>query len=126
GVRAVADLADVGVRGLKIEGRQKGSAYVARATSIYRHWVDALASRPTATAADETQIRSDLLRTSLVYTRGFGDGFLGGSDHQTLVEGRFPKHRGVFLGTVARVGRDTVDVAPDPHGRPWTGARAAD
>jgi putative protease len=65
------------------------------------------------------------LRTSLVYTRGFGDGFLGGSDHQTLVEGRFPKHRGVLLGRVVAVGRGAVTVTRDPDGRPWTGGRAA-
>jgi putative protease len=124
GVRAVADLADIGVRGLKIEGRQKGSAYVASATSMYRHCVDALASdaAPEEAAA---QLRDDLLRTSLVYTRGFGDGFLGGSDHQTLVEGRFPKHRGVYLGRVVTVGRGTVTVGRDAEGRPWTGGRAA-
>jgi U32 family peptidase len=126
GLRAVGELVDVGVAGLKIEGRQKGAAYVATATAMYRRWVDAVASESGPDAAAAQRTRDDLLRTSLVYTRGFGDGFLGGSDHQTLVEGRFPKHRGVFLGTVTRVGRDTVDVAPDPHGRPWTGGRAAD
>ena len=98
------ELADVGVHGLKIEGRQKGPPYVATATAMYRHWVDALAVG-SAPRLPPTRPRSDddLLRTSLVYTRGFGDGFLGGSDHQTLVEGRFPKHRGVSLGRVAAV-----------------------
>jgi putative protease len=105
GLRAVGELVDVGVHGLKIEGRQKGAAYVATATGMYRHWVDAVTAEHGPTAADEAQVRSDLLRTSLVYTRGFGDGFLGGSDHQTLVEGRFPKHRSVLLGRVSRVGR---------------------
>ncbi|MEO6029592.1 MAG: DUF3656 domain-containing protein, partial [Candidatus Binatia bacterium] len=126
GLRAVADLAALGVHGLKIEGRQKGAAYVATATAMYRHWVDAVASERGPSAADEASVRDDLLRTSLVYTRGFSDGFLGGSDHQTLVEGRFPKHRGAFLGRVTRVGRDTVQVGRDPAGRPWTGARASD
>ncbi|MCC6849634.1 MAG: U32 family peptidase [Deltaproteobacteria bacterium] len=125
GLRAVADLAALGVRGLKIEGRQKGAAYVATATAAYRHWVDAVTRPGGARAADVTGARDDLLRTSLVYTRGFGDGFLGGSDHQTLVEGRFPKHRGVFLGRVATVGRGVVTVVRDASGRPWTGGRAS-
>ncbi|MCC6765605.1 MAG: DUF3656 domain-containing protein [Deltaproteobacteria bacterium] len=127
GLRAVGDLAALGVRGLKIEGRQKGAAYVATATATYRHWVDAVA-RPggARAAAAAAAARDDLLRTSLVYTRGFGDGFLGGSDHQALVEGRFPKHRGVFLGRVATVGRGAVAVVRDASGRPWTGGRASD
>ncbi len=126
GLRAVADLAALGVRGLKIEGRQKSAAYVATATTTYRHWVDAVTAAPAgAGAADAARAARDLLRASLVYTRGFGDGFLGGSDHQTLVEGRFPKHRGVLLGRVDTVARGLVTVARDPAGRPWTGGRAS-
>jgi putative protease len=63
---------------------------------------------------------------SLSYTRGFGDGFFAGSDHQTLVEGRFPKHRGVYLGRVTRVSGSQVTIRTgDDQGRPWTGALAA-
>jgi putative protease len=126
GLRAVGDLAATGVASLKIEGRQKGAAYVATTTAMYRAWVDAVTSEGGAGAAGAEAARRDLLRTSLVYTRGFGDGFLGGSDHQTLVEGRFPKHRGVLLGRVAEVSRGAVVVEPHPDGRPWTGGRAAD
>jgi len=126
GLRAVGDLAATGVASLKIEGRQKGAAYVATTTAMYRAWVDAVTRAGGPSADDTAAARRDLLRTSLVYTRGFGDGFLGGSDHQTLVEGRFPKHRGVLLGRVAEVARGTVVVEPHPDGRPWTGGRAAD
>ena len=126
GLRAVGELAATGVASLKIEGRQKGAAYVATTTAMYRAWVDAVTRDGGPRVTDAGAARRDLLRTSLVYTRGFGDGFLGGSDHQTLVEGRFPKHRGVLLGRVAEVGRGTVVVEPHPDGRPWTGGRAAD
>ncbi len=126
GLRAVEELVDIGVHGLKIEGRQKGPAYVATATEMYRRWVDAVASQRGASEADEAQLQRDLLRASLAYTRGFSDGFLGGSDHQTLVEGRFPKSRGVLLGRVVRVERGEVTVERDRDGRPWTGALAAE
>jgi U32 family peptidase len=124
GARAVADLAALGVRGLKIEGRQKNAHYVATAAGLYRRLVDGLSEG--SREAAEARAREDLLDASLAYTRGFSDGFLAGSDHQTLVEGRFPKHRGVFLGRVVAVRGRRVDVAFDPSGRPWTGALAAD
>ncbi|HEX2570678.1 MAG TPA: DUF3656 domain-containing protein [Polyangia bacterium] len=113
GVRAVEALLDIGVHGLKIEGRQKGPQYVATAVTGYRHWVDALAASPTATAtpADETALAHDLNAMALSYTRGFSDGFLAGSDHQTLVEGRFPKHRGLYLGRVREVRGTQVVIA---------------
>ncbi len=123
GARAVPDLLRIGVHGLKIEGRQKGPQYVATATGGYRRWVDALHGGHDEKAA-ERQLADDLLAMSLSYTRGFSDGFLGGSDHQTLVEGRFPKHRGVFVGRVRRKVGDRIVVGPDPEGRPWTGALA--
>jgi putative protease len=121
GLRAVEQLCALGVHGLKIEGRQKNAQYVATATHMYRAWVDAVAAGERETAG----ARGDLLRASLSYTRGFGDGFLGGNDHQTLVEGRFPKHRGVFLGVVARVEGNAVEVERDGDGHAWTGALAA-
>jgi len=120
GARAVPELLAVGVHGLKIEGRQKGPQYVATATGGYRRWVDALAAGGDRKAA-ERQLAQDLLAMSLSYTRGFSDGFLGGSDHQSLVEGRFPKHRGVFVGRVLAVLGNTVVVRDDGDGRPWTG-----
>ncbi|MBM3976721.1 MAG: U32 family peptidase, partial [Planctomycetes bacterium] len=106
GLPAVRDLAAIGVHGLKIEGRQKNAQYVLSATETYRHWLDGLARD----ACDPELARADLLRASLSYTRGFSSGFLGGSDHQHLVDGRFPKHRGVLIGTVRRVGPDWVEV----------------
>lgn len=127
GLRAVEDLREIGVHGLKIEGRQKSAQYVLTTTQTYRHWVDALEREADKSAS--AAARADLLRSSLAFTRGFGDGFFGGSDHQTLVEGRFPKHRGVYLGRVARVDGSRVTVerdGPDDDGRPWTGALAAD
>ncbi|MCC6408658.1 MAG: U32 family peptidase, partial [Planctomycetes bacterium] len=143
GLRAVEQLVDIGVHGLKIEGRQKNAQYVLTATEMYRRFVDRLGStEPGSTPARSTDDVENaslwggragvepgsvhLLRTSLAYTRGFSDGFLGGSDHQTLVEGRFPKHRGVYLGRVAHVGANTVVVVRDDDGRPWTGALAAE
>ncbi|WNG14172.1 DUF3656 domain-containing protein [Cystobacter fuscus] len=116
GVRAVPDLVDIGVHSLKIEGRLKGAQYVTTTVQGYRRWVDGVvAGKP-----DEKQLASDLADMSLTYSRGLSNGFLGGSDHQTLVEGRFPKHRGLYLGRVRSVSGKEVLVTPEE--RPWTGA----
>jgi putative protease len=127
GVRAVPALVDIGVHGLKIEGRQKGPQYVATAVEGYRRWRDAVRASEAGHASDQMsgheRLGRDLLDMALAYSRGFSDGFLGGSDHQTLVEGRFPRSRGVYLGRVAAVRGSDVLVAPDPEGRPWTGGR---
>jgi putative protease len=117
GVDAVPALAELGVHGLKIEGRQKGPEYVATAVAGYRRWLDGVA----AGAPDRAALDADLGQMALAYTRGFSPGFLGGVDHQHLVEGRFPKHRGVYLGRVVEVGGGAVRVAGAPTVAPRAG-----
>ncbi len=125
GARAVPELLQIGVHGLKVEGRQKGPEYVATSIGGYRRWLDALMAGADRAAA-ERQLALDLRDMTSAYSRGFGDGFLLGANHQDLVEGRFPKHRGHYLGRVVSVAGDEVTVAIDTVGRPWTGARAAE
>jgi U32 family peptidase len=93
----VPRLARLGVASLKIEGRLKSAQYVAATTSAYRAALDAaLAGRPFELGREE---RLDLQQS---FSRGFTPGFLEGVDHQRLVHGRFPKSRGVFVGTVVQ------------------------
>lgn len=115
--RAVPTLVEIGVTSLKIEGRMKGPAYVMTAVEGYRRWLDAIAARREATPAAQSTARADLARMGVAYSRGFGDGFFAGSDHQSLVEGRFPKHRGLLLGEVAEVSKGGVRVIPAARAR---------
>lgn len=85
-------LEQAGVVSLKIEGRYKGPAYVRANVEMYRGIVDK--------SSDASQQEQQLLLSSMVYSRGFSPGHLRGSAHQDLVDGRFPKHRGHFLGVV--------------------------
>lgn len=120
GARAVPELARLGVHSFKIEGRQKGPAYVATATRGYRDLVDDLGlGRPPADY--EARFQSRLADMALTYSRGFSDGWLAGSDHQSLVEGRFPKHRGLPLGRVVKIDGRNILVVADSRQRPWTG-----
>ncbi|MEO8703211.1 MAG: DUF3656 domain-containing protein [Kofleriaceae bacterium] len=118
GLDAVAALAEIGVASLKIEGRLKGPQYVATTVAQYR------AATGAPSLAGRLELPTDPTALHLAYSRGISAGFLAGADHQTLVEGRFPRHRGLPVGRVLRVEPDAVVVVADPAQRPNTGGRA--
>src|SRR6266550_1296626 len=105
-------LLDAGVCCFKIEGRMKGPEYIANAVEKYRRALDAaLEHRPyPLQKRDEEELRYS-------FSRSFSHGFLRGSDHQALVHGLYPGHRGVLVGRVhevhARAGRVVVRAEPD-------------
>jgi U32 family peptidase len=96
-----------GVRCLKIEGRYKGADYVALTTRAYRQAVDdAWAGRElSVTPRQELELEQ-------VYSRGLGPHFISGVNHQKVVNGRGPRHRGVHIGTVVAVHDTSVSVQP--------------
>ena len=55
------------------------------------------------------------LQLEQVYSRGLGPFFLTGTNHQAVVNGRAPRHRGVQMGRVASVESDRVIVKPPPR-----------
>jgi putative protease len=91
----IEPLVRAGVACFKIEGRLKSAVYVAATTRTYRHALDAALAGETFNFS--AQDRLDLEQS---FSRGFSHGFLGGVNHQVLVQGRFPKSRGVHVGTV--------------------------
>jgi putative protease len=106
----VADLVRLGAASLKIEGRLKSAQYVAATTRTYRRALDA-AQRGQAFSID----RGEQLDLAQSFSRGFTPGFLEGANHQRLVHGRFPKSRGVHVGTVVEIrqGRVVVELAAE-------------
>ena len=94
----VAAMAAAGVSAFKIEGRYKDAEYVALTTRAYRMAVDGV-----SVAGQKPLLEQ-------VYSRGLGAHFLSGTNHQTVVSGRSPRHRGVRLGTVSRVLGESVVV----------------
>jgi putative protease len=105
----VPELAAIGIASIKIEGRLKGPAYVAANTALYREAVDAIGSN----AGVEPTLVRDALAT---FTRGSDHGFLGGVDHQRLVEGRGCDHRGLEIGVALGLERR--------RGKAWVRLRA--
>jgi putative protease len=101
----IGELTEAGVISFKIEGRLKGAPYVAAATQTYRAAVDAAAAKRSFSLSNQEQ--RDLAQT---FSRGFTPGFLEGVNHQRLVQGRFPKSRGIRIGAVAGIARRGVRV----------------
>jgi putative protease len=106
-LRQVPEIVDIGIATLKIEGRYKDADYVALTTAAYRQAVDeAWAGRKL------TLDRAAELRLEQVYSRGLGPFFLTGTNHQKVVEGRAPRHRGVLMGRVVKVTDGGVLIEP--------------
>jgi len=118
GLEHVKALTSAGVSCLKIEGRLKDENYVAATTRAYRNAVDvaweelSMEGKLDPAAQMSTQRvdkHVDVHRHELaqVFSRGqdaqydgLSAGFFGGSQHQALVRGRSPRHRGLHMGTV--------------------------
>jgi len=92
------ELLAAGVSCFKIEGRMKGPEYVANVVDKYRRALDAAHEMKPypLDARDEEELRYS-------FSRSFSHGFLDGSDHQQLVHGLYPGHRGVLVGRVEEV-----------------------
>ena len=101
----VPEIVNIGISSLKIEGRYKDADYVAMTTRAYRQAVD-------AALADQVYVPSAQERIALeqVYSRGLAPSFISGTNHQTVVNGRAPRHRGVEVGRVAAIQGDTIVV----------------
>ncbi|MDQ0089956.1 putative protease [Paenibacillus anaericanus] len=97
------ELIEAGVTSFKIEGRMKTPEYVANVVSKYRKAIDSYFEGEGVRPSKE-EIRE--LQQS--FSRGFTHGFLEGTNNKQLVEGTFPKSRGVYLGVVEQVLRDGV------------------
>ena len=96
----IPEIVQIGISAIKIEGRYKDSDYVALTTRAYRQAVDdAWAGRA---------IHADKQVLEQVYSRGLGPHFLLGTNHQSVVQGRAPRHRGVLMGKVARLTENGV------------------
>lgn len=106
-VHQVPEIVAIGISALKIEGRYKDADYVALTTRAYRQAVD------DAVAGRALQLsKEDELHIEQVYSRGLGPHFLSGTNHQSVVRGRAPRHRGVYMGCVMRVDRDRMRIEP--------------
>ena len=106
-LRQIPEIVSIGVSALKIEGRYKDADYVALATRAYRQAVDAAWEGREASIDPRRE-----LELEQVYSRGMGPHFLNGTDHQAVVRGRAPRHRGVLMGRVTAISETAVTIDP--------------
>ncbi|MBP1992691.1 DUF3656 domain-containing U32 family peptidase [Paenibacillus eucommiae] len=99
----VPELIEAGVRSFKIEGRLKSPEYVANVVSKYRKAIDRYFD-----GQNERASKEELRELEQSFSRGFTFGFLKGTNNKLLVEGTYPKSRGVFVGRVRQILRDGV------------------
>ena len=115
-VNEIPALLERGVVSFKIEGRLKSPEYVAAVCQVYRKAIDAaLAEREFQAGADERY------QLEMTFSRGLYSGWMHGVNHQELVSARFAKKRGPFVGKIARVGRDFVEVHSEIELKPGDG-----
>lgn len=94
---------EAGACALKIEGRLKTPQYVAAVVRAYREALDQIFSAENK-GLMPTRLDDALWRAvEQTFSRGFTRGYLGGTDHRALVEGKCPKNRGIYLGRVSAV-----------------------
>ncbi|HKP94857.1 MAG TPA: DUF3656 domain-containing protein [Fibrobacteria bacterium] len=105
GLDDVPRLMELGIDSFKIEGRLKTPQYVASTASAYKR---AMGRAPGEGPAPGPGSREDPQAAvgdlEVLYSRGFFNGWLGGADHQRLVDGRYGSHRGLDIGTVGARG----------------------
>ena len=119
GLDVLPELVRAGVASLKIEGRLKAPEYVASITRVYRQALDEICgSRPAAKVAVPAERRYEV---EMTFSRGLFTGWFAGNDNRRLVHARFGKKRGVFLGDIQRVTRDSVVLAPVAPLKPGDG-----
>jgi U32 family peptidase len=101
----IPELLAMGIACVKIEGRYKDSAYVGLTTRAYREAID-LAMHQLPVTIEEDQ----RLEIEQIYSRGLGAHFISGTNHQTVVNGRAPRHRGIQLGEVTSVSNSHLEI----------------
>ena len=102
----IPELVDIGIDCFKIEGRYKGPEYVALTTRAYRDAIDACFDDAVESTISKTELEQ-------VYSRGLGPHFISGVNHQNVVAGRSPRHRGLRVAKVVQIQPPTIVVRQD-------------
>ena len=107
GLAEIPELMKLGVKSFKVEGRLKSPEYVAQVARSFRQAINnTIKNMP----FNQTQIDQEKTKMGVEYSRGFFPGWLNGVNHQELVNGTFSSHRGVEVGVVVSVDRNSMTI----------------
>jgi putative protease len=105
GLEDVGRLVAAGIDSFKIEGRLKSPEYVASTVRNYREVSE--------NGGGERGAEERLRELGLTFTRGRFNGWLDGVNHQRLVDARFARPQGNYLGSVRAVTPDGIELESD-------------
>jgi len=94
GIKLIPELANAGIKALKIEGRMKSPEYVATVVRIYRNTIDRYLNNPESFTVSDEEV--DELRE--IFSRGFSESYLKGINDNRMMSFERPSNRGLFLG----------------------------
>ncbi len=102
-VNRLGELVEIGVDGLKIEGRMRKPEYVAVTVSVYKHTLkNVLGGRPHDGRAVE--------KLSLVFNRGFTEGYLNSNPGREMMNYDRPDNIGLEVGVVVGFRKGMLEV----------------
>lgn len=120
-IDVIEDLIRLGVASFKIEGRLKSAEYVASITRVYRRALDSALSALSSGGHATQPKAEERYELEMSFSRGLHTGWFRGTDNQALVHARFGTKRGVCLGRVRQVGRESVTLKLEAPLKPGDG-----
>lgn len=105
GINEIDELMNIGIESFKVEGRLKAPSFVATAARAYKNAITKNYSN--------TNKQDDINKMAISYSRGFFPGWLHGVDHQQLVDGTFSSNRGLKIGQVLKVNKNSVIIGSE-------------
>ena len=130
----IPDLILAGVTCFKVEGRLKSPSYVANITRIYREAIDLVWEEVNQKDFSLSLCRKKLKqfanlnrhKIEVIFSRGLGNGWLEGVQHQSLCPGKYSANKGALIGKVISTSKDKVLVQSDYSIIPGEGLAFAD
>ncbi len=107
GLAEIPELMKLGVKSFKVEGRLKSPDYVAQVAKSFRTAIDKTIRN---NFLSPEQLTLEKNKMEVEYSRGFFPGWLHGVNHQELVAGTFASHRGLEIGKIISVNRNSIAI----------------
>ncbi|MBF0299634.1 MAG: U32 family peptidase [Oligoflexia bacterium] len=107
----ILELIDAGIKVFKIEGRMKDKEYVHHVVSLYRFIIDNRENLTKAKIeAHSLQLQKLQNLTKLTFARKNTLGYFHNIKGDDLIDNKYPKHRGIFLGKISNLFKNKIQL----------------